>query len=196
VQDARTLVGTVGRSATSIEDERNMANEKDSGRSGRRGFTLAIVAGSCAIGAATAVPAIAFVAAPVGAAGGGGRWVRTIRLEQLPDGQPRRLAIVDDRHDAWTLEKNVELGSVWLVRHGDKVTALSAVCPHLGCSVNATVDGSFACPCHTSAFDPQGKRTSGPAPRDMDSLATRIEDGFVAVDFRRFRIGVAEKVET
>jgi hypothetical protein len=30
----------------------------------------------------------------------------------------------------------------------------------------------------------------------MDTLATKIEDGFVVVDFRRFRIGVAEKVET
>ncbi len=173
-----------------------MANENGSARPGRRGFTLAIVAGSCAIGAAAAVPAIAFVAAPVGAAGGGGRWVRTVRLEQLPDGEPRRVAIVDDRRDAWTLEKAVELGSVWLVRRGDKVTAFSAVCPHLGCSVNAMPDGSFGCPCHTSAFDPQGKRKSGPAPRDLDSLATRVEDGFVAVDFRRFRIGVEEKVAT
>jgi Rieske Fe-S protein len=69
------------------------------------------------------------------------------------------------------------------------------VCPHLGCSVNALADGAFACPCHTSAFDATGKRVAGPAPRDLDSLATRIEDGFVAVDFRRFRIGVAEKVE-
>jgi Rieske Fe-S protein len=122
--------------------------------------------------------------------------VRTIRLDQLKEGQPARVAIVDDRRDAWTLEKGVELGSVWLVRHGDKVLAFSAVCPHLGCSVNALASGAFACPCHTSAFDKDGKRTSGPAPRDLDALGTRIEEGIVAVDFRRFRIGVAEKVET
>lgn len=162
-------------------------------------MTLAVIAGTCAIAAATGLPAAAFVAAPVSSKGSGGRWVRTLRLDQLAEGEPKRVAIVDDRRDAWTIERGVELGSVWLVKRGDAVTALSAVCPHLGCSVNVAAGagpgGGFACPCHTSAFEPDGKRKSGPSPRDMDVLATRIEDGFVAVDFRRFRIGVPEKVE-
>lgn len=164
----------------------------------RRALTLAVIAGSCAIAAATAIPAAAFVAAPVSSKGAAGRWVRTLRLDQLVDGEPKRVAIVDDRRDAWTIERGVELGSVWVVKHGDKVTALSAVCPHLGCSVNVATEpgGGFACPCHTSAFGPGGQRKSGPSPRDMDSLATRIEDGFVAVDFRRFRIGIPDKVES
>ena len=84
------------------------------------------------------------------------------------------------------------------MKHGNEVTAFSAVCPHLGCSVNVASEGGalgFACPCHTSAFGPDGNRKSGPTPRDMDVLATRVEGGFVAVDFRRFRIGVHEKVE-
>jgi menaquinol-cytochrome c reductase iron-sulfur subunit len=123
--------------------------------------------------------------------------VKTLRLDQLRENEPKRVAIVSDRRDAWTVEKNVELGSVWLVKRGDNVLAFSAVCPHLGCSINATTTGdAFACPCHTSAFDAEGKRKSGPSPRDMDRMETKIEDGFVTVDFRRFRIGVAEKVET
>lgn len=166
-------------------------------RTSRRTLTLAVVVGSCAIAAATAIPAAAFVAAPIGSKGAAGRWVRTLRLDQLAEGEPKRVAIVDDRRDAWTIERGVELGSVWLVKHGDKVTAFSSVCPHLGCSVNVApgAGAGFACPCHTSAFEPDGKRKSGPSPRDLDSLATRIEEGFVAVDFRRFRIGIAEKVE-
>jgi len=119
--------------------------------------------------------------------------VRTVRLDQLKEGEPKRVAIVDDRRDAWTIERGVELGSVWLVRHGDKVTAFSAVCPHLGCSVNAVADGAFACPCHTSAFDAQGKKKSGPSPRDMDSLDTKIEGDDLFVDFRRFKIGTAAR---
>jgi len=159
---------------------------------------LAVAAGSCAIAAATAIPAVAFVAAPVSGKAGAGRWVRTLRLDQLTEGQPKRVAIVDDRRDAWTVERAVELGSVWLVRKGDQVRAFSAVCPHLGCSVNAAAEAGagFACPCHTSAFDAEGKRKSGPSPRDLDLLATKIEDGVVSVDFRRFRIGIHEKVET
>jgi menaquinol-cytochrome c reductase iron-sulfur subunit len=99
------------------------------------------------------------------------------------------------------VERGVELGSVWLVRRGDTVLAFSSVCPHLGCSVNAVgvtegKPGGFACPCHTSAFDEAGKRTSGPSPRDLDPLNTKIEDGFVAVEFRRFRIGIEDRVET
>ena len=164
----------------------------------RRTVTLAIVVGSCAIAAATGIPAAAFVAAPASSKGAAGRWVRTLRLDQLVEAEPKRVAIIDDRRDAWTIERGVELGSVWVVRHGDKVTAFSAVCPHLGCSVNVAAEagGGFACPCHTSAFAPDGTRKSGPAPRDLDVLATRVEEGFVAVDFRRFRIGISEKVES
>lgn len=163
----------------------------------RRGLSLAVLAGGCAVAAGAAVPAAAFVAAPLKQGAGSARWVKTLKLDQLPEGQPKRIAIVDDRKDAWTVEKGVELGSVWMVRKGSEVRAFSAVCPHLGCSVNTAPDpkAGFACPCHTSAFDPDGKRKAGPAPRDMDALATRIEDGVVSVDFRRFRIGVPEKAE-
>jgi Rieske Fe-S protein len=163
---------------------------------------LATCLGACAIGVAAAGPSAALVLAPLRASARGGRWVRAVKLDALKEGEPRRVAIIDDRRDAWTVERGVELGSVWLVRHGDKVSAFSAVCPHLGCSVNAvgSPDGkgpaTFACPCHTSSFDSGGKRTGGPSPRDLDALETKIEDGHVVVDFRRFRIGTEEKVET
>ena len=161
---------------------------------GRRALIMAAAAGTCAIAAAAGGPAAAFVLAPLGVEGQKGRWVQVLRLDQLAEGEPKRVAIVSERRDAWTLDRNVELGSVWLVRQGAKVLALSAVCPHLGCSVNA-VAREFACPCHTSAFGADGKKKSGPAPRDMDTLETKIEGLFVLVDFRRFRIGISEKVE-
>jgi cytochrome b6-f complex iron-sulfur subunit/menaquinol-cytochrome c reductase iron-sulfur subunit len=171
-------------------------SEKDD--TGRRGALKVLIgAGSVAFGCALAVPAAVFVAAPIRADGNSGqRWVRTVRFESLTDGQPVKVAIVSDEHDAWAVSKNVELGAVWLVRHGEKVTAFSVVCPHLGCSINAEPAGKgFGCPCHTSAFAPDGKRVAGPAPRDMDVLVTRSLDGFVEIDFHKFRIGVAEKVE-
>lgn len=172
------------------------------GLRGRRALVIAAAAGTCAIAAGAAGPAAALVLAPLRAAPSSGRWVPTLRRDQLREGQPKRVAVVADRRDAWTLERGVELGSVWLVRRGDEVLAFSAVCPHLGCSVNAVVDREgkgargFSCPCHTSAFDLDGSRQSGPAPRGMDRLATKIEDEVVVVDFRRFRIGIEEKVET
>jgi Rieske Fe-S protein len=161
-----------------------------------RRLALATAVGACALAAATGGPAAWLCAAPLFAKKGEGRWVKTVKLDQLKEGEPRRVAIIDDRRDAWTIEKHVELGSVWLVRRGNEVQAFSSVCPHLGCSVNAAPGGGFSCPCHTSAFDASGKRTSGPSPRDLDTLGTKIEDGLVAIDFRRFRIGTEEKVET
>ncbi len=165
---------------------------------GRRGaLRTLITAGSVAFGCALAAPALVFVAGPL--RGGGGapaRWVRTVKLTSLREGEPRRVAIVADHRDAWTLTKNVELGAAWLIRRGDRVTALSAMCPHLGCSVGAEASGAFSCPCHESAFDADGKRGAGPSPRDLDSLGTRVEDGFVLVDFRSYRTGTPDKVET
>ncbi|WP_407675426.1 QcrA and Rieske domain-containing protein [Peterkaempfera griseoplana] len=43
-------------------------------------------------------------------------------------------------------------------------TALSAVCPHAQCVVNAPRDGKLVCPCHNSVFDAAtGAREAGPA---------------------------------
>ena len=167
----------------------------EGGGEGRRGaLKHLIVLGSAALGCAVAAPAVVFLAAPVRSAGARAeRWVRTIRLDTLREGEPRKVSIVADQRDAWTLARDVDLGAVWLVKRGAGVLALSAVCPHLGCSINATPDGAFACPCHTSTFAPDGAKVGGPTPRGMDPMATKIEDGFVAVDFQKFRIGTAER---
>ena len=154
-------------------------------------------AGGAALVCAAVAPPIAYVLAPAGKRGGGGeRWVRTVRLDALDEGVTRRIAVIDDRRAAWVTEKSVELGSVWLVRRGETVQALSAECPHLGCTVTSAPDGAgFACPCHDSYFTADGHRQEGPSPRDMDPLVARVTDGWVEVDFRSFRTGVPDRVE-
>jgi cytochrome b6-f complex iron-sulfur subunit/menaquinol-cytochrome c reductase iron-sulfur subunit len=161
----------------------------------RRGvLKVALAGGAAALCTAAIAPADAFVLAREGD-GHASRWVRTVRLESLADGEPRRVKLVTDQRDAWKLEKAAELGSVWLVRHQDAVSALSVVCPHLGCSIGPSSDGSgFACPCHDSFFDADGTRRDGPSPRDMDPLDARVVDGWVEVEFRRFRQGTPERV--
>jgi menaquinol-cytochrome c reductase iron-sulfur subunit len=156
---------------------------------------VVLASGAAALCASALAPPIAFVVAKR-SANGGERWLKTVRLDQLPEGRPRKVKIVSDVRDAWKLEKDADLGAVWLIRNGDAVRALSVVCPHLGCSVGATDDKKgFACPCHDSSFSIDGKRQGGPSPRDMDSLATRITDGVVEIDFRRFRQGTPERIE-
>jgi menaquinol-cytochrome c reductase iron-sulfur subunit len=124
------------------------------------------------------------------------RWIRAARLDDLPEGEPRRVAMVGDARDAFTLTPAEQLGSVWLVRKGAEVRALSATCPHLGCAIDLGGDKkTFGCPCHTSSFALDGATQSGPSPRGMDALATRVKEGWVEVDFRRFRQGTADKKE-
>ena len=161
----------------------------------RRGAlrTLALV-GGVAGGGALAVATGRFVTAPAGGGSGSGHWIPTVKLDALRDGEAKRVALVADRHDAWTFEKNVQLGAVWLVRRGDAVDAWSVVCPHLGCSVDRAAGGpGFYCPCHDSSFDAAGKRQTGPSPRDLDALATRVDDGVVLVEYKRFRQGPPDK---
>lgn len=162
----------------------------------RTALKVVLASGAAAVCAAAVAPPIAFVIAPSRVAGGGAHWIKTVKLEKLSEGHPHKVKIVADERDAWKLEKDAELGAVWLVRNGDTVRALSVVCPHLGCSIDAAEGGKgFSCPCHDSSFDMAGKRGSGPSPRDMDALETRVIDGVVEVDFRRFRQGTPERVE-
>ncbi len=167
----------------------------DDAKTSRRGVlrTLAVVGGAVGCGA-LAVPTARFLAAPASGGAGAGRWIKTVPLESLRDGEPKRVALVADRRDAWTLEKDVELGAAWLLRRGDSVVAWSTTCPHLGCAVDKSASGpGFYCPCHDSSFDADGGRLTGPSPRAMDALASRVDQGFVMIEFQRFRQGTPEK---
>jgi Rieske Fe-S protein len=77
-------------------------------------------------------------------------------------------------------------GPVALWRDGTSVTAVSRRCPHLGCTVRATPDGTLACPCHGSRFDARGRVARGPATTDLAPLRVTPEteeDGHV-IDLR------------
>jgi len=69
---------------------------------------------------------------------------------------------------------------VAILRRGDRLAALSLVCPHLGCLVN-TVDRGFFCPCHGSQFGPFGELYSGPATRPLGWQRIRISRGRLQV---------------
>ena len=54
-------------------------------------------------------------------------------------------------------------------------SALSLVCTHLGCTVEQKTDG-FACPCHGSRFDADGKMIYGPAVKPLRPLRIEITE--------------------
>lgn len=76
---------------------------------------------------------------------------------------------------------------VALLRDAQGLYALSLVCPHLGCRpVWRAEEGRFLCPCHGSAFAPDGQRLTGPAPRGLAGLWVELDrQGHAWVDPNR-----------
>lgn len=63
-----------------------------------------------------------------------------------------------------------------------KVRVQTAVCTHLGCTVNM-VETGYACPCHGSTYDRHGRNTGGPAPLPLVYFITfKGASGDIMVD--------------
>jgi len=71
---------------------------------------------------------------------------------------------------------------LFVVREAENFHVISAICSHLGCTVQWR-GTEFDCPCHGSRFTPEGGVISGPAPRALKWFDTELSpDGFLAVD--------------
>ncbi len=70
-----------------------------------------------------------------------------------------------------------------LVKKNDGgLTALSAVCPHLGCIVQWEKGRQdFLCPCHAGYFTSDGEVISGPPPRALSRLPFVVKNGIVTI---------------
>ncbi len=162
------------------------------------------------------IPAVRYVLHPLGGEAADRGFLRVAPLSALKPGTAFQATVRDDRTDAYTKYPLGPVGGVWLVLRGDEkappsaelrlaadlplVDAFQVVCPHLGCAVDySSSQRRFACPCHASAFGLDGRRLSGPSPRDMDTLACRVSDPdasgerWVEVRFQRFRSGIVDK---
>ena len=120
------------------------------------------------------------------------------------DGTPVSVTVLDDIIDAWNRFRNVPIGSIWVRKVGDgPIVAFNSVCPHLGCRVNyLRAEGKFFCPCHTSSFALDGKKTNQIPPRDMDALEVKIRTNGqddpngveIWVRYQNFRRATSEKI--
>src|SRR5688500_11708309 len=154
------------------------------GERSRRGFlkTATLVIGG-AVGAVLAVPLVRYFLFPVGrkVVSSAEQPVGAVDAASLvAGGPPVRVPIVARApRDAWGVRDQVTVGSAWLMKEkGGGLVALSATCPHLGCSIGFDEGGGvFRCPCHRSAFARDGARQEGPAKRGMDTLPVREDSG-------------------
>lgn len=160
----------------------------------RRFFQWVITACAGLIGLGLAVPLAGYVISPA-LKRREQEWVPVGTLEELRAGQPTQLDYVRTIQDGYLTTKTQK--AVWAIKHdkGD-VTVFSPICTHLGCGYRwDSQDQKFKCPCHASVFDSSGKVVSGPAPRPLDELPAKVEDGEIYVIYKEFRAGLSKKVE-
>ncbi len=175
------------------------------GLAGRRSFLkrLAGWGGGVVAGALAVVPALRAFLSPLWRRPVRSEWVRLGEAALIEPGVPVRVDFAENVDDAWVASR--ELRNVWLLTEdGEKFTVFSGVCTHLGCSFRFEKDPDsyhtqgnvFHCPCHHAVFDGKtGAVLGGPAPRALDKLEVKVDDGFVYTRYRRFRVGVPEQVE-
>ena len=145
-------------------------------------------------------PAVAFVTSPLwrrrGASAVGDDFSDAGAVDSIPVGTWTLLPIEIVREDGW--DKTRQSRSVWIFVKGTApgdVKVLSPICPHLGCPIAwLAAKSEFLCPCHGSIFNRAGSFVSGPAPRGMDSLESRISDGHLWVRWQDFRTGEHERI--
>ncbi|MCI0485229.1 MAG: ubiquinol-cytochrome c reductase iron-sulfur subunit [Blastocatellia bacterium] len=131
-----------------------------------------------------------YTIAPALSAAGQPEWADAGLLDEIPEGEPVKRNVVVSQEAGWGRFNSQQL--VWVLKQGNDITVFSAVCPHLGCSINHAQKG-FICPCHGSAWDAEGKKLGGPAPRGMDVLEHRVEGGLLKVRYQYFQQGADQK---
>ncbi|OGO35579.1 MAG: hypothetical protein A2147_01000 [Chloroflexi bacterium RBG_16_57_8] len=82
----------------------------------------------------------------------------------------------------------LESSRVFILRDDKGFRAMSAVCTHLGCTVNKDAgSNSYNCPCHGSKFDENGQVVRGPAPKPLPTCeVTLAPSGHMVVDLKSF----------
>ena len=107
--------------------------------------------------------------------------------------EPAMRRIQIEQVDGW--RKTVSEKAVYVTKDSSgQLCVLSAVCPHLGCTVPWNKSkNAFFCPCHGGTYSADGTRISGPALRGMDTLPISVQDGQLQVEFQYFRQLVAHK---
>jgi menaquinol-cytochrome c reductase iron-sulfur subunit len=162
---------------------------------GRRGFFRRMTAFAVSvIGLGLAVPLAGYVVSPA-LKRREGQWTDIGPVDRLPDGEPAQLEYVTTARDGY-MESRIRK-AVWAVKQGEGgVTVYAPMCTHLGCGYTwDPADRRFECPCHLSNFSISGEVLGGPAPRPLDRLPSKVENGRLLIVYKEFKAGLPRQVE-
>ena len=129
----------------------------------RRGFLVKVVGG---LGAAVAIsslyPVIRYLIPPPLKEGKSVNELNVGKLSDVPENTGKIFQFNKDK--------------VIVVNGHGKLTACSAVCTHLGCSVHwDNAQNLIACPCHGAKYKQTGEIISGPQPKPLAPFKVRAE---------------------
>lgn len=141
-------------------------------------------------------PALSFLLSPFYGENKSDKFVKVPDFSSIPEARPVKMIFSYVQKDSF-LRQN-ELLDVWVIKHSPvAATVYSPMCTHLSCRYDwKDAESQFVCPCHASVFDQNGKVTAGPAPRPLDTLPCKIENGDLFVQWKTYKPGISKKIET
>jgi menaquinol-cytochrome c reductase iron-sulfur subunit len=161
----------------------------------RRGFLRwATAIGSAISAVLVGLPALRAFLSPASMRPRKARWIKVGEVDQMETGVPIRFDFAETINDAWVETR--ALRGVWVyTEDGKRFSVYNGTCTHLACSYGFDKKrGVFHCPCHHGLFEIKtGKVLDGPPPRPLDTLETKVEEGYLYVAFENFRPGVPDK---
>ena len=161
----------------------------DDAQTPRRSFLAGILSlGTATVGVLLGIPLARFTLDPL--------WRTTSEVLWSDAGPARDFAAITapvkvqisiEQRDGW--RKVLSEKAVYVLKGADgRPRVLSAICPHLGCSIAWNGEkGQFICPCHNGTFAHDGTLIAGPPPRGMDELEASVQDGRLRVRYQYFR---------
>lgn len=123
-----------------------------------------------------------------------GQWTKVGKLPEVGSDHPVNISFSDRAVDAY-IQENISR-DIWVVNlPGVGLTVYSPICTHLGCHYNwDAAKAHFSCPCHGSFFALNGAVLGGPAPRPLDTLPAKVENGELYIEWERFEPGTPRKI--
>lgn len=176
------------------QQDRAAAELNEPSGSRRTFFKRATGAAVALIGMGLAIPLVGYLVSPAFKRREQA-WVEVGDVAGLTVGEPKQLDYLQAVQDGWLTTKLHK--AVWAVKQADgQVTVFSPLCTHLGCGYRwDDPDKRFMCPCHGSVYDAAGKVLGGPAPRRLDVLPSKVENGKLFVIYKEFKTGLPKSVE-
>lgn len=168
-----------------------------SSTSTRRSFLGVLLGlGSAGVGLLLAAPVVRFIFYPITAKTRDSEWAEVGPLSEFANmDSPMRRTLDLVQRDGWRKIVNTQV--IYIDRVNGNLAALSSICPHLGCAASwQDSEKKFMCPCHGGVFSRNGSRISGPPPRGMDALETKVVDGKLMVRYQYFRPNVPNRQVT